>query len=158
MDQKNFEIELKDKTKIKFFLEKNSQIFSEFFKIFFIENILFIKISKLKNENFLIECKFNLNFNFANFLNIIHGGAIAILFENLSNFFLFYITNNNYKTIDMNLTYKSPLKIDKIYNLKMEIEKIKFKSVFINCLIYDEKQNKYTTSIIIKEIIPKLKL
>jgi acyl-CoA thioesterase FadM len=58
----------------------------------------------------------------------------------------------------MNLTYKCPLKIDKIYNLKMEIEKIKFKSVFINCLIYDEKQNKYTTSIIIKEIIPKLKL
>ena len=158
MDQKNFEIELKDKTKIKFFLEKNSQIFSEFFKIFFIEKILFIKISKLKNENFLIKCKFNLNFNFANFLNIIHGGAIAILFENLSNFFLFYITNNKYKTIDMNLTYKSPLKIDKIYNLKMEIEKIKFKSVFINCLIYDEKQNKYTTSIIIKEIIPKLKL
>ena len=117
--EKNFEIELKDKLKIKNFLEKNSQIFSEFFKIYFIDNISYINIIKLKNENFLIECKFNLNYNFANFLNIIHGGSIVILFENLSNFFLFYITNNKYKTIDINLTYKCPLKIDKNYNLKM---------------------------------------
>ena len=96
---------------------------------------------------------------YLNYFNIVHGGSIAILFENIVHMLLFHLTKNIYNTKDINILYKRQVSLNIEYELEIKIEKIKYKTVFIHCRLY-KKQNKEESTeaniIAEKEIINKI--
>lgn len=74
----------------------------------------------------------------ANFLNIVHGGSIAILFENIINVLLYYFTKKSYVTISSKITYKSQIYLNTKYLITTEIDKLQFKTVFIEGTITEQ--------------------
>ena len=104
---------------------------------------------------------FNMTFpnKFSNFLNIVHGGSISILSDNLSNMCLYYLTKSKYSTLDITLTYKSKMLLNKSYTVQIIIEKQTYKTVFITCnFINDELNENCVNVILIKSLKPLSKM
>ena len=96
---------------------------------------------------------------FSNFLNIVHGGSISILSDNLSNMCLYYLTKSKYSTLDITLTYKSKMILNKPYTIQIIIEKQTYKTVFITCnFINDELNENCVNVILIKSLKPLSKM
>ena len=118
-----------------------------------------IIINKENNDPIFIFINIIFNKNTANYFNIVHGGSIAILFENIVHMLLFHLTKNIYNTKDINILYKRQVSLNIEYELEIKIEKIKYKTVFIHCRLY-KKQNKEESTeaniIAEKEIINKI--
>ena len=99
------------------------------------------------------------NKNTSNYFDIVHGGSIALLFENISHVILFYLTKKIYNTKDINILYKRQVLLNIEYILKVKIEKLKYKTVFIHCNLYKKENNEESTEANIiaeKEIINKI--
>ena len=122
-----------------------SQIYSEFFQNLFKEYIHGINIQKNNNEIIYAYIDIIFSENTSNYFNIVHGGSVALLFENISHMILFYITKENYDTKDINIIYKRQILLNVKYTLKVKIEKIKYKTVFIHCNLF-QTQNKFIES------------
>ena len=136
-----------------------SNISSGFFNNLFKDSIKNIIIKKENEDPIFIFISIIFNKNTANYFNIVHGGSIAILFENIVHMILFYLTKNVYNTQDINIIYKRQVLLNVEYNLQIKIEKIKFKTVFIHCnLIKKSNQEESTEANVIaeKEIISKI--
>ena len=72
---------------------------------------------------------------------------------------LFYLTKNIYNTKDINILYKRQVLLNEEYTLKVKIEKLKYKTVFIHCNLYKNKNKEESTEANIiteKEIINKI--
>ena len=110
----------------------SSQVYSGFFKDLFKNCINKIIIKNEKDDD---PCYIFINIifdkNTANYFNIVHGGSIALLFENIIHMILFYLTKNIYNTKDINIIYKRQILLNIEYTLKIKIEKIKYKTLFI---------------------------
>ena len=129
-----------------------------FFNLFkdSIKNII---INKEKDDPIYLFVNIIFNKNTSNYFNIVHGGSIALLFENIVHMFLFYLTKNIYNTKDINILYKRQVLLNEEYTLKIKIEKLKYKTVFIHCNLYKNKNNEESTEANIiaeKEIINKI--
>ena len=138
----------------------SSQVSSNFFHNLFKESIKKIIIKKEKEDPCYIYINIIFYSNTANYFNIVHGGSIAILFENITHMILFYLTKNIYDTKDINIIYKRQVLLNIEYTLKIKIEKIKYKTVFIHCNLFKTNANYEESTeaniIIEKEIIIKL--
>ena len=122
----------------KFFLI-SSQVTSGFFNQLFKECIYKIFIEKEKEDPCYFYIDIIFNKNTANYFNIVHGGSIALLFENMTHMILFYLTKNTYNTKDINILYKRQILLNIEYTLKIKIEKIKYKTIFVHCNLYKSK-------------------
>ena len=143
----------------KFFLI-GSQVSSEYFNNLFKESIKKIIIRNNKEDPCYIYINIIFNKNTANYFNIVHGGSIALLFENITHMILFYLNKNIYNTKDINIIYKRQVLLNIEYTLKIKIEKIKYKTLFIHCNLYKANNiNEESTEaniIVEKEIINKI--
>ena len=137
-EKQNIKEEILDINK---FFQLYSNVASAFFINLFKDTIKSIIINKEKNDPIFIFINIIFNKNTANYFNIVHGGSIAILFENI------------------NILYKRQVSLNIEYELEIKIEKIKYKTVFIHCRLY-KKQNKEESTeaniIAEKEIINKI--
>ena len=110
----------------------SSQVYSGFFKDLFKNCINKIIIKNEKDDD---PCYIFINIifdkNTANYFNIVHGGSIALLFENIIHMILFYLTKNIYNTKDINIIFKRKILLNIEYTLKIKIEKIKYNNLFI---------------------------
>ena len=158
MDKK--ENEKEEVIDIKKFFLISSQVSSEYFNSLFKETINKIIIKNNKEDPCYIYINIIFNKNTANYFNIVHGGSIALLFENITHMILFYLTKNTYNTKDINIIYKRQVLLNIEYTLKLKIEKIKFKTLFIHCNLYKTNINNEESTeaniIVEKEIINKI--
>ena len=141
------------------FFKISSNISSDFFNNLFKDSIKTIIIKKEKEDPFFIFINLIFNKNTANYFNIVHGGSIGLLFENITHILLFYLTKNTYNTKDINILYKRQVLLNIEYTLQIKFEKIKFKTVFIHCNLYKESNKEESTEANIiaeKEIINKI--
>ena len=141
------------------FFNLYSNVTSDFFINLFKDSIKNIIINKEKDDPIFIFINLIFNKNTANYFNIVHGGSIAILFENIVHMILFHLTKNIYNTKDINILYKRQVLLNTEYIMEIKVEKIKYKTVFIHCRLY-KKQNKEESTeaniISEKEIINKI--
>jgi hypothetical protein len=137
-----------------------SQVSSDFFNQLFKEAINKIIIKNEKEDPCYIFIDIIFNHNTANYFNIVHGGSVALLFENIIHMILFYLTKNIYNTKDINIIYKRQVLLNVEYTLKIKIEKIKYKTIFIHCNLFKSKNNNEESAeaniIVEKEIINKI--
>ena len=142
------------------FFKINSNISSDFFLNLFKDSIKNIIINKEKEDPIFIFINLIIfNKNTANYFDIVHGGSIALLFENIVHMLLFHLTKNMYNTKDINILYKRQVLLNVEYTLKVKIEKIKYKTVFIHCNLYKKLNKEESTEANIiaeKEIINKI--
>ena len=141
------------------FFNLYSNISSNFFINLFKDSIKNITINKEKDDPIFIFINIIFNKNTANYFNIVHGGSIGLLFENITHMLLFYLTKNTYNTKDINILYKRQVLLNIEYTLQIKFEKIKFKTVFIHCNLYKESNKEESTEANIiaeKEIINKI--
>ena len=141
------------------FFKISSNVSSDFFNNLFKDSIKTIIIKKEKEDPFFIFINLIFNKNTANYFNIVHGGSIGLLFENITHMLLFYLTKNTYNTKDINILYKRQVLLNIEYTLQIKFEKIKFKTVFIHCNLYKESNKEESTEANIiaeKEIINKI--
>ena len=138
----------------------SSQVYSGFFKDLFKNCINKIVIKNEKDDPCYIFINIIFDKNTANYFNIVHGGSIALLFENIIHMILFYLTKNIYNTKDINIIYKRQILLNIEYTLKIKIEKIKYKTLFIHCNLYKtnliNEETAEANIIIEKEIINKI--
>ena len=157
MEKKGDNIE--DFIDINKFFNTYSNVSSEFFINLFKDSIKKILIKKEKEDPIFIFVNIIFNKNTANYFNIVHGGSIALLFENIVHMLLFHLTKSIYNTKDINILYKRQVLLNIEYELEIKIEKIKYKTIFIHCSLY-KKQNKEESTeaniIAEKEIINKI--
>ena len=149
----------KESVDINKFFDINSSISSDFFNNLFKDSIKNILINKEKEDPIYIFINIIFNKNTSNYFNIVHGGSIALLFENIVHMILFYLTKNIYNTKDINILYKRQVLLNEEYTLKVKIEKLKYKTVFIHCNLYKNKNKEESTEANIiteKEIINKI--
>ena len=149
----------KDSIDINKFLNINSSISSDFFNNLFKDSIKNIIINKEKEDPVFVFINIIFNKNTSNYFDIVHGGSIALLFENISHVILFYLTKKTYNTKDINILYKRQVLLNIEYILKVKIEKLKYKTVFIHCNLYKKENNEESTEANIiaeKEIINKI--
>ena len=149
----------KESVDINKFFDINSSISSDFFNNLFKDSIKNILINKEKEDPIYIFINIIFNKNTSNYFDIVHGGSIALLFENIVHMFLFYLTKNIYNTKDINILYKRQVLLNEEYTLKIKIEKLKYKTVFIHCNLYKNKNKEESTEANIiteKEIINKI--
>ena len=149
----------KDSIDINKFLIINSSISSDFFNNLFKDSIKNIIINKEKEDPVFIFINIIFNKNTSNYFDIVHGGSIALLIENISHVILFYLTKKIYNTKDINILYKRQVLLNIEYILKVKIEKLKYKTVFIHCNLYKKENNEESTEANIiaeKEIINKI--
>ena len=143
----------------KFFLI-GSQVSSEYFNNLFKDSIKKIIIRNNKEDPCFIYINIIFNNNTANYFNIVHGGSIALLFENITHMILFYLTKNIYNTKDINIIYKRQVLLNIEYTLKIKIEKIKYKTLFIHFNLYKtnniNEESTEASLIVEKEIINKI--
>ena len=141
------------------FLNTYSNVSSEFFINLFKDSIKKILIKKEKEDPIFIFVNIIFNKNTANYFNIVHGGSIALLFENMVHMLLFHLTKSIYNTKDINILYKRQVLLNIEYTLEIKIEKIKYKTVFIHCNLYKNKEKEESTEANIiaeKEVINKI--
>ena len=141
------------------FFNTYSNVSSEFFINLFKDSIKKILIKKEKEDPIFIFVNIIFNKNTANYFNIVHGGSIALLFENIVHMLLFHLTKSTYNTKDINILYKRQVLLNIEYTLQIKFEKIKFKTVFIHCNLYKESNKEESTEANIiaeKEIINKI--
>jgi hypothetical protein len=69
----------------------------------FKDSIKKILIKKEKEDPIFIFVNIIFNKNTANYFNIVHGGSIALLFENIVHMLLFHLTKSIYNTKDINI-------------------------------------------------------
>ena len=136
----------------------NSNISSDFFNNLFKDSIKNVIIKKEEEPIFIL---INLSFNkdTANYFNIVHGGSIALFFENIIHMLLFYLTKNRYNTKDINILYKRQVLLNIEYILEIKIEKIKSKTVFIHYNLYKNQNKEESTEaniILEKENVNKI--
>ena len=115
--------------------------------------------NKEKDDPIFIFINLIFNKNTANYFNIVHGGSIAILFENIVHMILFHLTKNIYNTKDINILYKRQVLLNTEYIMEIKVEKIKYKTVFIHCRLYKQQNKEESTEANIiseKEIINKI--
>ena len=157
MEKKGDNIE--DFIDINKFFNTYSNVSSEFFINLFKDSIKKILIKKEKEDPIFIFVNIIFNKNTANYFNIVHGGSIALLFENIVHMLLFHLTKNIYNTKDINILYKRQVLLNIEYTLEIKIEKIKYKTVFIHCNLYKNKEKEESTEANIiaeKEVINKI--
>ena len=141
------------------FFKIDSNISSDFFLNLFKDSIKNIIINKEREDPFFIFINLIFNKNTANYFDIVHGGSIALLFENIVHMLLFHLTKNMYNTKDINILYKRQVLLNVEYTLKVKIEKIKYKTVFIHCNLYKKLNKEESTEANIiaeKEITNKI--
>ncbi len=136
----------------------SNSICSDFFLNLFENSITEIKIEDKDREPLVINIKINFKQETANYFNIVHGGSIAILFENITNMILFFLTKKFYNTKDIGIIFKRQVALNVDYNLKIKIEKLKYKTVFVHCYLINNKNEETTEANIIKELIPQNKM
>ena len=145
---------------IKNFFLIGSHVSSEFFNNLFKECIKKIIVRNEKEDPCYIYIDIIFNKDTANYFNIVHGGSIALLFENVIHMILFFLTKNIYNTKDINIIYKRQVLLNVEYSLKVKIEKIKYKTVFIHCNLYKtdikDEESAEANIIVEKEIINKI--
>ena len=157
MEKKGDNIE--DFIDINKFFNTYSNVSSEFFINLFKDSIKKILIKKEKEDPIFIFVNIIFNKNTANYFNIVHGGSIALLFENIVHMLLFHLTKSIYNTKDINILYKRQVLLNIEYTLEIKIEKIKYKTVFIHCNLYKNKEKEESTEANIiaeKEVINKI--
>ena len=141
------------------FFNTYSNVSSEFFINLFKDSIKKILIKKEKEDPIFIFVNIIFNKNTANYFNIVHGGSIALLFENIVHMLLFHLTKSIYNTKDINILYKRQVLLNIEYTLEIKIEKIKYKTVFIHCNLYKNKEKEESTEANIiaeKEVMNKI--
>ena len=141
------------------FFNLYSNVTSDFFINLFKDSIKNISINKEKDDPIFIIINLIFNKNTANYFNIVHGGSIAILFENIVHMILFHLTKNIYNTKDINILYKRQVLLNTEYIMEIKVEKIKYKTVFIHCRLYKQQNKEESTEANIiseKEIINKI--
>ena len=141
------------------FFNLYSNVTSVFFINLFKDSIKNISINKEKDDPIFIFINLIFNKNTANYFNIVHGGSIAILFENIVHMILFHLTKNIYNTKDINILYKRQVLLNTEYIMEIKVEKIKYKTVFIHCRLYKQQNKEESTEANIiseKEIINKI--
>ena len=143
MEKKGDNIE--DFIDINKFFNTYSNVSSEFFINLFKDSIKKILIKKEKEDPIFIFVNIIFNKNTANYFNIVHGGSIALLFENIVHMLLFHLTKSIYNTKDINILYKRQVLLNIEYSLEIKIEKIKYKTVFIHCNLYKNKEKEEST-------------
>ena len=143
MEKKGDNIE--DFIDINKFFNTYSNVSSEFFINLFKDSIKKILIKKEKEDPIFIFVNIIFNKNTANYFNIVHGGSIALLFENIVHMLLFHLTKSIYNTKDINILYKRQVLLNIEYTLEIKIEKIKYKTVFIHCNLYKNKEKEEST-------------
>ena len=145
---------------IKRFFLISSQISSGFFKELFKDIINKITIKSDKEDPCYIFINIRFNNKTANYLNIVHGGSVALLYENIIHMLLFYLTKNIYNTKDINIIYKRQILLNIEYTLKIKIEKIKYKTIFIHCNLFKcnlkDEESSEANIILEKEIINRI--
>lgn len=128
---------------------------------FFLEKFtkMIQSVSKsLNNDTTLFEFEIIFDEKTSNFLNIVHGGGISIICENLSNICLFELNKSKYQTLEISITYKYQAKMYQKYILRIKIEKYKYKTVYITCsIIHSQNNNEVATVNIIKSMVPTSK-
>ena len=127
------------------FFNTYSNVSSDFFINLFKDSIKKILIKKEKEDPIFIFVNIIFNKNTANYFNIVHGGSIALLFENIVHMLLFHLTKNIYNTKDINILYKRQVLLNIEYTLEIKIEKIKYKTIFIHCNLYKNKEKEEST-------------
>ena len=139
---------------------KNNTIFllSSFVSNMLHKTLHSIEIKRSNNDTVVFCFDIQFDEKCANFLNIVHGGSIAILRDNVTNMCLYEIAKSRYKTLDINLSYKYQTLLNVKYKFEVTIEKIKYKTVFITCSIKDNTNKEYVSVNIIKSLIPTSKL
>ena len=160
MEKKDEKEEKKEIIDINRFFIIAAQVSSDFFNNLFKEAINKIIIKNEKEDPCYIFINIIFNQNTANYFNIVHGGSVALLYENIVHMILFYLTKNTYNTKDINIIYKRQVLLNVEYTLKIKIEKIKYKTIFIHCNLFKSKQNNEESSeaniIVEKEITNKI--
>ena len=160
MEKKEEKEDKKEIIDINRFFIIGAQVSSDFFNNLFKEAINKIIIKNEKEDSCYIIINIIFNQNTANYFNIVHGGSVALLYENIVHMILFYLTKNTYNTKDINIIYKRQVLLNVEYTLKIKIEKIKYKTIFIHCNLFKSKQNNEESSeaniIVEKEITNKI--
>ena len=122
---------------------------SEFFLSLFYPRIKSITID---NPRKTITYRINLHEPFLNPVNKIHGGAIGMIIENLSNSTIYYFTNKQYCTLDMNINFVNSIDIKMDFDVIVRCVKSDGMTTFLDVELKD-KEKIFSNSSVIKSMV-----
>jgi acyl-coenzyme A thioesterase PaaI-like protein len=137
------------------FTKATSHILSPYFNLLFENNIKKITIEKQTKKQTIMTYEVYIDKKSSNPLGIAHGGAIATLFENLTNLSILYLGKNRYRTQDIVINYKNHVDLDITVLIKINIHKLNYPTTFINAELIKEGEVCSSASIIKTKIDPK---
>ena len=138
-------------------LESIKQDYFKMLSPYFIEifSNYFTKVLLMKENNqdgkFIFELK--IDEKCANPLQIVHGGALATLIENLSSVSLYYLCKMRYRTLDISINYKNQVPLDKPMQIVVTCQKVGSNTSFVEVEIKDQSENVCTQASLIKSKI-----
>jgi hypothetical protein len=114
---------------------------SNFFKEIFSDFVRSIEIRKNKLNPNKIEFLANIIFDSksSNLFGITHGGGIVTVIESLSDISLKYLFDIDCYTTDSNINFLRPTNLNEEYSLLFKIEKMGFKSYYIDVCLNNKK-------------------
>ncbi len=130
---------------------------SPYFKNIFSNYFRNIKFVKVNNQNAIFYFDLVIDERCANPLNIVHGGALATLIENLSTVSLFYLCKIVYKTIDISINYKNQVPLNKPIIIVVNCQKAGANTSFVEVEIMGNEGEVSTHSSLIKNKKEKTK-
>ena len=122
---------------------------SEFFLSLFYPRLKSITID---NALKTITYKINLHEPFLNPVNKIHGGAIGMIVENLSNSTIYYFTNRQYYTLDMNINFVNSIDINTDFDVVVRCVKSDGMTTFLDVELKDNEKV-FSNGSIIKSMV-----
>jgi acyl-coenzyme A thioesterase PaaI-like protein len=130
-------------------------ITSNFFNTNFNTYLKDIKIDAVKENQANISTIVKVDENCANPFKSVHGGATAILIENICDVFLYYMNKTRFKTMDLNINYISPLELKENFEINIAFNRYKKPTCFVHVDILQKGEVCVSANLIKIKIEPK---
>lgn len=133
--------------------EECFKMLSPYFNNIFSSYFTKVSILRKNNQDGILVFELIIDEKCANPLQIVHGGALATLIENLSSVSLFYLCKMRYRTLDISINYKNQVPLDKPMLVVVNCQKVGSNTSFVEVEVKDELENICTQASLIKSKI-----
>ncbi len=132
------------------FKKKYFKMLSPYFNEIFWDYFKKVKFWKENEQNGVFYYEVVIDERCANPLQIVHGGALATLIENLATSSLFYFSNVRYKTLDISINYKNQVPLNKMMQIWVNCQKVGSNTSFVEVQVKGKDEGVCTQASIIK--------
>jgi acyl-coenzyme A thioesterase PaaI-like protein len=129
-------------------IAKNKELLSDFFNQKFNTYLKEVKFISKDDKEASISYTAVVDKICTNPLGYVHGGATALLIESLSNSFLGFLNTERFRTLDLTINYKYPLKINEPMIITIRCQRYDRPTCFIQVGIAQEQEICVSASLI----------